>query len=163
VDADGTTSTYSGIVSFENGVATLGDEGSATYTFTVSSAGTYDIAIRLCYPFWDKNGIYVSIDGSTSEAFHGKQALVAILEKHLLDDACQQYFTISRYAYHQDIRGCQRRAVLWLPGMQQLFGSTLRRHGDIYLVSATLYRCGRQSVSAGQSFQTNLRNAEKKA
>jgi hypothetical protein len=40
VDADGTTSTYSGIVSFENGVATLGDEGSATYTFTVSSAGT---------------------------------------------------------------------------------------------------------------------------
>lgn len=53
-----------GIVSFENGVATLGDAGSATYTFSVSSAGTYDIAIRLCYPFWDKNGIYVSIDGN---------------------------------------------------------------------------------------------------
>lgn len=51
VDADGTTSSYSGIVSFENGVATLGDAGSATYTFSVSSAGTYDIAIRLCYPF----------------------------------------------------------------------------------------------------------------
>ena len=64
VDADGTTSSYSGIVSFENGVATLGDAGSATYTFSVSSAGTYDIAIRLCYPFWDKNGIYVSIDGN---------------------------------------------------------------------------------------------------
>lgn len=54
VDADGTTSSYSGIVSFENGVATLGDAGSATYSFSVSSAGTYDIAIRLCYPFWDK-------------------------------------------------------------------------------------------------------------
>lgn len=66
VDADGTTSSYSGIVSFENGVATLGDAGSATYTFSVSSAGTYDIAIRLCYPFWDKNGIYVSIDGNTT-------------------------------------------------------------------------------------------------
>ena len=51
VDADGTTSSYSGSVSFENGVATLGDAGSATYTFSVSSAGTYDIAIRLCYPF----------------------------------------------------------------------------------------------------------------
>ena len=50
----------------ENGVATLGDAGSATYTFSVSSAGTYDIAIRLCYPFWDKNGIYVSIDGNTT-------------------------------------------------------------------------------------------------
>lgn len=66
VDADGKTSAYSGIVSFENGVATLGDEGSATYTFSVSSAGTYDIAIRLCYPFWDKNGIYVSIDGKST-------------------------------------------------------------------------------------------------
>jgi hypothetical protein len=28
------------------------------------SSGTYDIAVRLCYPFWDKNGIYVSIDGT---------------------------------------------------------------------------------------------------
>jgi hypothetical protein len=34
-DADGTPA-HSGIVSFENGIATLGDEGSATYTFTVS-------------------------------------------------------------------------------------------------------------------------------
>lgn len=66
VDADGKTSSYSGIVSFENGVATLGDAGSATYIFSVASAGTYDIAVRLCYPFWDKNGIYVSIDGKTT-------------------------------------------------------------------------------------------------
>lgn len=66
VDADGKTSSYSGIVSFENGVATLGDAGSATYTFSVASAGTYDIAVRLCYPFWDKNGIYVSIDDKTT-------------------------------------------------------------------------------------------------
>lgn len=27
--------------------------------------GTYDVAIRLCYPFWDKNSIYASLDGIT--------------------------------------------------------------------------------------------------
>lgn len=66
IDRDGTPDSYSGIVSVENGVATLGDNGAATYNFTVSTAGTYDIAARLCYPFWDKNGIYVSIDGATT-------------------------------------------------------------------------------------------------
>ena len=64
VDRDGTPDSYSGIVSYDNGIAVLGDEGEATYTFNISSAGTYDIAVRLCYPFWDKNGIYVSIDGT---------------------------------------------------------------------------------------------------
>lgn len=43
---------------------TLGDEGSAVYRFSVSSAGVYDVAVRLCYPFWDKNGIYISLDGN---------------------------------------------------------------------------------------------------
>lgn len=66
IDHDGTPDSYSGIVSVENGVATLGDNGAATYNFTVSTAGTYDIAVRFCYPFWDKNGIYVSIDGATT-------------------------------------------------------------------------------------------------
>lgn len=65
VDHDGTPDSYSGIVSVENGVATLGDNGAATYSFTVSAAGTYDIAVRICYPFWDKNGIYISIDGTS--------------------------------------------------------------------------------------------------
>ena len=55
---------YSGVVSVSDSMVSLGDEGSATYTFTVASAGTYDIAVRLCYPFWDKNGVYVSIDGN---------------------------------------------------------------------------------------------------
>jgi hypothetical protein len=64
VDHDGTPDSYTGIVSSENGIAVMGDKGEATYSFSVSSAGTYDIAVRLCYPFWDKNGIYVSIDGS---------------------------------------------------------------------------------------------------
>ena len=54
----------SGIIFIENGIAVLGDEGSATYRFTVSAAGTYDVAVRICYPFWDKNGIYISLDGA---------------------------------------------------------------------------------------------------
>lgn len=61
-DASGYASA-SGIVSIENGVATLGDNGAATYEFTISTPGTYDVAVRLCYPFWDKNGIYISLDG----------------------------------------------------------------------------------------------------
>ena len=64
MDRNGKPDSYSGIVSSENGVAVLGDEGKATYNFTISSAGTYDIAVRIGYPFWDKNGIYISIDGT---------------------------------------------------------------------------------------------------
>lgn len=67
IDHDGGNYTgASGIVSIENGIATLGDEGSVTYSFNISTAGTYDVAVRLCYPFWDKNGIYVSLDGATT-------------------------------------------------------------------------------------------------
>ena len=55
IDRDaGNYSSASGIVSIENGIATLGDNGSVTYSFKVESAGTYDVAVRLCYPFWDK-------------------------------------------------------------------------------------------------------------
>ena len=67
IDHDGGNySSASGIVSIENGIATLGDNGSVTYSFTVDTAGTYDVAVRLCYPFWDKNGIYAALDGSIS-------------------------------------------------------------------------------------------------
>lgn len=65
IDRDaGNYASASGIVSVENGVATLGDAGSVTYSFTVGTAGTYDVAVRICYPFWDKNGIYISLDGT---------------------------------------------------------------------------------------------------
>ena len=67
IDHDGGDyASASGIVSVEKGIATLGDEGAVTYQFTVSTAGTYDVAVRLWYPFWDKNGIYVSLDGTTT-------------------------------------------------------------------------------------------------
>ena len=63
IDADATTEDYGGVVTIEDGVLILGDEGRATYTFNVPTA-TYDIAVRICYPFWDKNGVYISLDGT---------------------------------------------------------------------------------------------------
>ncbi len=47
---------------------TLGEEGEAEYEFEISSAGIYDVAIRISFPFWDKNSIHVSLDG-TSKVF----------------------------------------------------------------------------------------------
>lgn len=55
---------YSGVVSTSNTTTTLGDEGEATYHFTITQAGTYDVAVKLGYPFWDKNSIHISLDGS---------------------------------------------------------------------------------------------------
>lgn len=47
----------------------MGDGGTADYSFTIGQAGTYDVAVRLCYPFWDKNGIIISLDGGPGVAF----------------------------------------------------------------------------------------------
>lgn len=66
INADGKPDSASGVVSVENGILTLGDAGKAVYKFTIDTAGTYDIAIRLCYPFWNKNGVYVALDGATT-------------------------------------------------------------------------------------------------
>lgn len=64
IDRDGKPDSYSGIVSVSDGMVTLGDEGEAVYRFQIGTAGIYDVAVRICYPFWDKNGIYISIDGN---------------------------------------------------------------------------------------------------
>jgi spore germination protein YaaH len=64
VDHDAMPDSYSGVVSVSNSVTTLGDEGAATYHFTLAQAGTYDVAVKLGFPFWDKNSIRISIDGS---------------------------------------------------------------------------------------------------
>lgn len=64
IDRDGKPDSYSGIVSVSDGMVTLGDEGEAVYRFQIGTAGTYDVAVRICYPFWDKNGIYIFIDGN---------------------------------------------------------------------------------------------------
>lgn len=65
IDHDAEPDSYGGVVSVSKTLVTLGDEGTATYKFTIDEAGTYDVAVRLCYPFWDKNSIYASLDGST--------------------------------------------------------------------------------------------------
>ncbi len=36
--------------------------GETIYNFTLQSSGTYDIAVRIGFPFWDKNSIKISID-----------------------------------------------------------------------------------------------------
>lgn len=61
----GDVDTYSGIVSISDYMVAFGDEGLASHKFTIDTAGTYDVAVRFCYPFWDKNSIYVLIDGVT--------------------------------------------------------------------------------------------------
>lgn len=59
----GDVDSYSGIVSVSDYMITLGDEGSAEYEFTIDEAGAYDVSVKICYPFWDKNSITVSVDG----------------------------------------------------------------------------------------------------
>ena len=41
----------------------LGEGSSAVFRFSIASAGSYDIAVRLCFPFWDKNALRVTVDG----------------------------------------------------------------------------------------------------
>lgn len=64
VDRGPKPDSYSGIVSVSDTLVTLGDEGAATYKFSVATAGVYDVAVQLCFPFWDKNSIYVALDGN---------------------------------------------------------------------------------------------------
>lgn len=65
VDRDGDPDSYTGGVVLGNRTITLSSvDGQATYNFTIAQPGVYDVAISLCYPFWDKNAINVSLDGS---------------------------------------------------------------------------------------------------
>ena len=65
VDRDGDPDSYTGGVVLGNGTITLSSvDGQATYHFTIPQPGVYDVAVSLCYPFWDKNAINVSLDGS---------------------------------------------------------------------------------------------------
>lgn len=58
----GSPDSITGTVTISNMYATIGGDGCANYKFTVPE-GTYDIAVRLCFPFWDKNSINISING----------------------------------------------------------------------------------------------------
>jgi len=69
IDRDGVPDSYEGNIIVGEAAVSLGDGGTADYSFTIGQAGTYDVAVRLCYPFWDKNGITISLDGGPGVAF----------------------------------------------------------------------------------------------
>lgn len=65
VDRDGEPDEYTDGVVVGNGTITLSAaDGTATYNFSLSLSGTYNVAVRICFPFWDKNGINISLDGN---------------------------------------------------------------------------------------------------
>jgi spore germination protein YaaH len=65
VDRDGEPDSYTDGVVVGTGTITLSaSDGAATYNFNIPQSGFYDVAVELCFPFWDKNGINVSLDGS---------------------------------------------------------------------------------------------------
>lgn len=69
IDRDGIPDSYEGNIIVGESAVSLGDGGTADYSFTIGQAGTYDVAVRLCYPFWDKNGITISLDGGPGVTF----------------------------------------------------------------------------------------------
>ena len=62
----GSLNSHRGIVAVSDNMITMGDGGEAIYEFNITT-GTYDIAVCICFPFWDKNAIDISID---SESVH---------------------------------------------------------------------------------------------
>lgn len=61
----GSPDSYTEPATVSDSLTVLGEGGAATFQFMVPAAGTYDIAVRLCYPFWDKNALRVTVDGNT--------------------------------------------------------------------------------------------------
>ena len=62
----GSPDATSGIVTNYGDYISLGENGNAVYNFTVDAAGTYDIAVRICYPFWEKRSINIALDGAVT-------------------------------------------------------------------------------------------------
>ena len=114
IDHDGGNySSASGIVSIENGIATLGDNGSVTYSFTVDTANLRCGGAALLSLLGQKWHLCGS--GRQQKTFHRKPPVVAVLAEYLLDFPCRWRNAFRRDAYHYDFGGCQRRAVLWFP------------------------------------------------
>jgi hypothetical protein len=64
IDRDGgSPDTNSEGVILSSSSATLGEDGEAEYEFNIANSGTYDVAVRILFPFWDKNSINISLDG----------------------------------------------------------------------------------------------------
>lgn len=62
----GSPDSTSGVVTNYGDYISLGENGNAVYNFTVDAAGTYDIAVRVCYPFWEKRSINIALDGAVT-------------------------------------------------------------------------------------------------
>ena len=63
LERDGLPDNIAGTVSTSNGMCTLGEDGIATFVFMLETEGVYDICAQFCFPFWDKDSVYISIDG----------------------------------------------------------------------------------------------------
>lgn len=65
VNRNGEPDSYTDGVVVGNGMITLSSsEGKSEYNFTIAQSGTYDVVVQLCFPFWDKNGITIALDGT---------------------------------------------------------------------------------------------------
>jgi len=51
----------SGSVGLEHTYASMGAKGKLEYEFTIEEDGYYDIPFKICFPFWDQNGIKLSL------------------------------------------------------------------------------------------------------
>ena len=116
----GTPDSYTGIASISDYMTVLGEGATATFNFTIEQAGTYDIAVRLAFPFWDKNALNVAVGRKLKDLF-GEPPVVAILAAHLLAFLCFRQEPLRRQPYAYDQRRRSRCTVLRFPGMQQLF------------------------------------------
>lgn len=63
IDRDGIPDEITGAVSFSGTSCTLGKDGRGVFNFTVGASGSYDVAVQLCFPFWDKNNVSIVLDG----------------------------------------------------------------------------------------------------
>ena len=66
VDRNGIPDSFTGNVIIGETTATTGSNGTATYVFDIPQSGVYDVAVRICYPFWNRNAIDISLDGSVT-------------------------------------------------------------------------------------------------
>ena len=128
-DADGYSSA-SGIVSIENGIATLGDNGSVTYSFTVNVSGNLRCGGAALLSLLGQER-HLCGAGRQHKALHGKPPVVAVLAEYLLGVPRKRCNALSRDAYHHHLSGRQRRPVLRLPRLLRLFRGTYRRGGHL--------------------------------
>lgn len=64
LDRNGKPDSYTGNMIIGDTSAAVAANSTATYNFTISTAGVYDVAVKIGFPFWDKNGINLTLDGT---------------------------------------------------------------------------------------------------